>query len=313
METATLARRVRRIVSTGPDLSRTCLEFGTLLRELVPYAVAAWSTHDPMTGLFTSCTMTGAAKDPEREARLFRYEFADDEPATFGDLIAAGRTVAVLSEVTGGDLDRAGRYRDLGRAFGFTDEIRAVLWADGRPWGSATLYATGGRFTSAHAADVAALAPYAADALRLALLRGAANRPQAVLDPPGIIRVGAGDGIEVLTEPGRRWLELGGPELVTAAHAVAAAVRGNQAWAGASSRLALPDARVLSLHASQMDGDDVAVIVDAPRPAEVAAMLVEAYGPRSWRRGCGRPDMSRPWWRAAWTSRRTPAAPTSTC
>jgi DNA-binding CsgD family transcriptional regulator len=273
-----LERRARRIVADGPDLEQTCLDFDALLRELVPYAAAAWSTHDPMTGLFTSCTMSGVEKDPEREAALFRYEFRDDEPATFHEMIRQGRTVAILSEVTAGDLDRAGRYRELGRKLGITDEIRAVLWADDRAWGSVILYAAGGWFGREHAATVEAVAPYAATALRLALLRGAATRPEAVDDPPGILRVGADGKVTAMTDAARGWLEAGGPALVTAGNAVAAAVRGHRDWAGAASRLALPGARVLSLHGSQMEGEDVAVIVDAARPAEVAAMLVEAYG-----------------------------------
>lgn len=277
MEAAVLDRRAREIVSAGAGLEGTCLAFDSLLRGLVPYAVAAWSTHDPITGLFTSCTMSGIEKDPQREAALFRFEFRDDEPATFHGLIAEGRTVAVLSEITGGDLDKAARYRELGRRFGVTDEIRAVLWADDRPWGSVILYSTDSRFTPAHAATVEAVAPYAAAALRLALLRGAATRPEAVEDPPGILRVTPDGRVEAITAPGRRWLAAGGRALVTAANAVAAAVRGHREWAGATSRLTLPGARVLSLHGSQTDGEDVAVIVDAARSAEVAALLIETY------------------------------------
>jgi DNA-binding CsgD family transcriptional regulator len=278
VDSVTLERRARRIVAAGPGLEQTCLDFDALLREVVPYAAAAWSTHDPMTGLFTSCTVTGIEKDLQREAELFRYEFRDDEPATFSRLIAEGRTVAVLSEVTGGDLERAARYRELGRPLGVTDEIRAVLWSEQRPYGSVILYAADGWFTAEHAATVAAAAPYAADGLRLALLRGAATRPRAVPDPPGILRVGADGQVGALTEPAHRWLELGGAELVTAANVVAAAVCGHRDWAGATSRLVIPGARVLSLHGSQMLGEDVAVILDAARPGEVAALMVEAYG-----------------------------------
>jgi DNA-binding CsgD family transcriptional regulator len=150
--------------------------------------------------------------------------------------------------------------------------------ADGRAWGSVILYAGGWRFGPEHAATVEAVAPYAAHALRLALLRGAATRPEAVPDPPGILRVGADGQVSALTEQAHRWLELGGAELMTAANVVAAAVRGHQNWAGATSRLVVPGTRMLSLHGSQMVGEDVAVIVDAARPAEVAGLMVEAYG-----------------------------------
>jgi DNA-binding CsgD family transcriptional regulator len=281
VRTDELERRARRIALEGdPGPDAVCLAFDDLLRSAVGYEVAAWSTHDPATGLFTSCTVTGLPKDLEREARFFRFEFDDGEPSTFGDLIAAGRTVAVLSEETDGELERAARYRGWLRELGCTDELRAVLWADERPWGSAVLYRGDGRYTAEDAARVATVAPHAAHGLRLSLLRAAATRPEAVADPPGILRVDDHGDVTALTEPARRWLDRGGPALVTAANALAAAVRSNQGWAGASSRLSLPGSRLLSLHAARAAGDDaeVVVIVDVARPAQVAAMLVDAYG-----------------------------------
>lgn len=280
MDIDELERRAQRIALADLDLEGTCGAFDALLRRAVPYEMAAWSTLDPMTGLFTSCTVTGMAKDPEREAQFFRYEYRDDEPSTFGSLLADGRTVAVLSETTGGDLDRAARYRDMLRGHGCTDELRAVLWADRRPWGSAALYTRGRPFDHDDAACMAAVAPHVARGLRLVLLRAAASRPEAVDDPPGILEVGVDGQVTTLTAPAQRWLELAGDALATAANSVAAAVRGNPGWEGATSRLSLPGGRMLTLHAARTTGAGgaVAVIVDASRSSEVAAMLVDAYG-----------------------------------
>ena len=280
MTPETLARQAQAIATSDGDVASLSLEFDRLLRRVVPFAAAAWSTHDPATGLFTSCTVSGLPKDLEREAEIFRWEFRDGEPNAFRDLIAEEQTVAVLSVTTAGALDRAARYREFLHGLGCTDELRAVLWSDGRAWGSAILYAVEGRFTDRHAACVAAVAPHAGHGLRLALLRSAATRPEAVSDPPGILRVSPDGQLTPLTAPAQDWLDFGGPALVTAANAVAAAARGNLDWAGASSRLALPGARMLSLHAARTtDADgDVAVIVDVARSAEVAALLVDAYG-----------------------------------
>lgn len=279
MDTKELDRRAREIALSDLALEAICLAFDTLLRRAVPYVVAAWSTQDPATGLFTSCTVSGMPKDLEREARFFSYEYRDDEPNTFGRMIAEGRTVGVLSEATGGDLDRAARYRELLRDQGCIDEIRGVFWADQQPWGSVAIYGMQRRFTDDDAARVATLAPHAAHGTRLVLLRSAATRPEAVADLPGILRVGQDGDVEAVTTPAQHWLDVGGPALVTAANAVAAAVRGNHDWTGAASRLSLPGARILSLHAARTTGHDtdIAVIVDAARPAEVAAMLVDAY------------------------------------
>jgi DNA-binding CsgD family transcriptional regulator len=274
-----LDRRAREIALSDLDLEAMCLAFDGLLRWSVPFEVAAWSTHDPATGLFTSCTVSGLPKDLEREARFFSYEFRDGEPNTFGGMIADARTVAVLSRDTDGDLERAARYREFLRHLGCADELRAVLWADRRPWGSAVLYGREQRFTEQDASRVAAVAPHVAHGLRLVLLRSAASNPEAVSDPPGILRVGDGGQVEAVTEPGRRWLQTGGTALVTAANAVAAAIRGHRDWEGATSRLALRGSRVLTLHASRPTGGgtEVAVIVDVARDVQVAAMLVDAY------------------------------------
>jgi DNA-binding CsgD family transcriptional regulator len=279
VDTVTLEGRARELARRELDLEATCLAFDDLLRRVVPYAAAAWSTHDPATGLFTSCTVSGLPEDASREARFFAYEFRDDEPSTFGSLIAERRAVAVLSDETAGELERAARYREFLRDLGCTDELRAVLWDEDRPWGSVVLYAAGGRFGSADAERVATLAPHAARGLRLVLLRDASSQPALVRDPPGVVEVRDGGEVVATTEPARRWLELGGSALVTAANAVAAAVRGNRDWPGATARLSLPGGRVLTLHGSRSTiGDRVAVIVDAARPAEVASMLVDAYG-----------------------------------
>lgn len=274
-----LEARAREIACTDLGLDDTCLAFDELLHEVVPFSVAAWSTHDPATGLFTSCTVSGLPKDLQREAQFFRYEFREGEPNAFGLLIAEGRTVAILSDTTGGDLDRATRYRELLRDMGCTDELRAVLWADGQSWGSVVMYAQEGRFTPAHAQRVAAVAPHAGRGLQLVLLRAAATRPEAVTDPPGILQVGERGDVTAVTVPGRRWLDFGGPALVTAANGVAAAIRGHHDWAGASSRVSV-SGRVLSLHAARTTDEDsaVSVIVDAARPAQISALLVDAYG-----------------------------------
>ena len=71
------------IAHAGLGLDAIFTGFDELLRSQVAYAIASWSTHDPATGLFTSCTMSGAPKDPAAEARLFRCEFTAGEPSSY--------------------------------------------------------------------------------------------------------------------------------------------------------------------------------------------------------------------------------------
>ena len=280
MKPLTLESRAWNIAHAGHDLDATFQAFDELLRPHVSYAIASWSTHDPATALFTSCTMSGAPKDPAGEAQVFRCEFTSGEPASYRSLIARHESAAILSEVTEGELDRASRFRDIFGPFGLTDELRAVFWADGTAWGSATLLRAGGWFEPRDVEAISTIARHVADGIRLALLRAAAARPEAVDEPPGIFEVEPDGRVNPMTPPAERWLTLAGIGLVTAVNATAASIRSKPTRAGASSRLVLRDGRVLSVHAAAMIGDaaPVAVIVERARPAEVSAMLVDAYG-----------------------------------
>jgi DNA-binding CsgD family transcriptional regulator len=280
MFTRTFERDAGRLVHGDLALSGYFSSFDQLLRTTVPYEVAAWATHDPATGLTTSCTLSGIPPDAQREADIFRFEFRDDEPATYLALIARGTTVSVLSDETDGDLTKAGRYREVFRPFGMTDELRAILRADGQVWGSLSLYRLGTTFDAEEADRIAALAPVIADGLRLVMLRAAAARPHAVEDPPGVLEVDNRGHVVAATVPARRWLDVGGEPLRTAARVAASALRERADWAGTSSRVVARDDRILTLHAAHATVADgtVAVIVEAARPAEVASVLVAAYG-----------------------------------
>jgi DNA-binding CsgD family transcriptional regulator len=277
---AVLESRAWNIAHAGLDLDAAFTAFDELLRPHVPYAIASWSTHDPATGLFTSCTMSGTPKDPAGEAALFRCEFTAGEPSSYRSLIGQGASAAILSEVTEGELNRSSRYRNIFGPVGLTDELRVVLWADGTAWGSATLLRAGGRFGVGDIEPVQTIARHVADGIRLALLRGAASRPEAVPEPPGIVAVEPDGRVNPITAPAEHWLNLAGVELITAVNSTAAAIRARPNWSGANSRLVLGGGRILSIHAAAMIGDEgtVAVIVDRARPAEVSAMLVDAYG-----------------------------------
>jgi hypothetical protein len=121
--------------------------------------IASWSTHDPATGLFTWCTMTGTEKDPENEAHLFRCEFPEDEPTTYHCLIGGGIDYAILSLAIEGELDRASRFREIFSPFGLTDDLRVVLRIDGTAWGSAAFCARAGGSSQTLARSMALAVP----------------------------------------------------------------------------------------------------------------------------------------------------------
>ncbi len=276
-----LARRAASVVDAGLDLDGARLRFDDLLHTAVDFGVAAWSTVDPATELFTSCVVTGMPQSGEAAEVVFAYEFRDDEPTTFRSIAAAGRTTAVLSVATDGALQRAARFRELLGPLGATDELRAVFVADDVRWGNVVLYRSDGRFSPDDVAAVEAVAPHVTTALRQAMLRDAAARPELSPDPPGILVVRPDRRVDALTAAAARWADAAGPDqLDAAALSAAAALRARPEWPATVSRLRCPDGRWLSLEASRTAEDPaaVAVVVGLARPAQVADVLLDAIG-----------------------------------
>lgn len=276
-----IKREAAELAHSRHSLDEMYRAYDGLLRRYVPYAAAAWSTVDPATGLFTSCQMSGIERDPAAAAKLFSFEFSDDEPATYAHIVKRGkRATTSLWEETGGELDRAGRYRELLSHVGLTDELRAVFVSDGVWWGNVVLYRLDGRFTHDERELVEAITSEIAVAVRTSMLGAAAQHPEIVRDPPGILLVGPGDTVRPMTDTAARWTrEAGEDRLHSTALAAGAALRSRDDWPATSARVRARGGQWLSLQATRVedDPDTVAVIVDLARPAEVADVLLDAY------------------------------------
>lgn len=280
METETIEREAAELAHVARRLDDAYLAFDELLRRFVPYFAAAWSTVDPATGLFTSCVMSGIDRDPEIAARLFSHEFREDEPATYASIVAGDRDAVSLSVETGGDLRRARRWRDIFAGLGLADELRAVFTTGGVWWGNVVLYRVDGSFTEQDRRLVASITGHAAHAVRTSMLRAAADAPELVRDPPGVLLVAPDNSVRSMTDSATRWTrQAGEARLHSAALAASAALRARDDWPGTSARLPTSDGRWLSLQATRTEDDPatIAVIVDLARPAEVAEMLLDAY------------------------------------
>jgi hypothetical protein len=94
---------------------------------------------------------------------------------------------------------------------------------------------------------------------------------------PGLVVLDRHGQIESLTPAARHWLdELGEDPPVLSAVAASA-----QASGAARARVCTPTGQWLVLHGARLDGDPqarVSVIIEPPRPDDLAPLLVAAYG-----------------------------------
>src|SRR5690349_7335808 len=162
---------------------------------------------DPASGL-----MMRMLTDPpdERRSRFFlEHVYFQDEINDFVGMIRARRPVALLSEATGGRLDRSLRYRAAIAPRGFHFDLRAVFASRNEHWGGVSLFRERGvgDFTSREVVLIQRLAPHLAAGLQSAALRVAAPESD---DGPGVLVLDHRGRVVQCTATAERWLrELG--------------------------------------------------------------------------------------------------------
>lgn len=240
---------------------------------------------DPDTGL---CLGAGMVFNYASGVCLpfWEHEFLIPDYNKFADLTPAD-PVADLRTATGGRLSRSPRYRTLNAISDLEDELRAVFYAGGRPWGSLQLNRHTGAppFAEDDVAFLRAVAPLAGAALRRALLEEPAHT-----DPhrgPGVVLL-SGDGTVLSVTPeADAWLRelaegwqqyetdlLVHPELLMLSLATL-----EEGERSRRVRLRTHNGTWLIAHAAPLTGlDQVALMIEPAKASEIALVVVEAYG-----------------------------------
>src|SRR3712207_1605158 len=105
------------------------------LRRVVPFDGHAVVTIDPLTGLATDFAFS-EEMGSEEDARFFIENiYFEDDVLDYGWMARNRIPAMTLSEATGGELERALRYREYNGPKGFGPGVRAVLTVRGKPWG----------------------------------------------------------------------------------------------------------------------------------------------------------------------------------
>ncbi|GIG65752.1 helix-turn-helix domain-containing protein [Phytomonospora endophytica] len=261
------------------------------LRRQVPFDSAVWRAVDPFTGLPTA-PILGQDVTAEGCAAYWRIELGGDPVNAFAELARAASPAAGLRESTGGLPARSVLYRDFMRPRGIDDELRAVLRADGLPWGQISLFRHRGRapFTIAETRAVAALSTPLARRLRAFAVPSTEPHDGA---GPGLLLFDADDRLVAVNDEARG--HLGdmppGPSVETAwgvrvpawVHSTALRARWADEAGAARIRIRGRSGRWIVCHATCLrapDGTPVqtAVVLEAAAPSEVATLVVQAYG-----------------------------------
>jgi DNA-binding CsgD family transcriptional regulator len=292
-------RDVVRLVHRGLGMREFAEDVTRILRRAVAFDGTCLLTIDPATFLLTGEIVNNGLPACATR-RLIEIELWEPDYNKFAALARERRLGASLSEATAGDLDRSIRQREVRRPGGLADELRTVLPSATGTWAALTLFRAAGspHFTPADGQYMASVAEPLADGARRAMLLAAvAGHGEAGGVEPGLVVLAADNSVETANRAGENWLaELGagdrpGAGLPLVVHAVAA--RARRAVAGetavgeaghgdvARARVRTGAGRWVIARGSLLgEGRDapVAILLEAARAPELAALVVDAFG-----------------------------------
>jgi DNA-binding CsgD family transcriptional regulator len=170
---------------------------------------------------------------------------------------------------------------------GLGDELRAVLRIGDACWGYLCLHREQGHaFTAAEARFVQRIAAHLAEGIRSGLLLTSIDTAPTA-DAPGLILLTGEGAILSMTVAGQQWLdELGYRDVERHAvpyliSALAAQLLADQSDTVPRLRVRTRSGRWAVMHASRLAGsepDTIAVIIEEPKPTELAPVLMMVYG-----------------------------------
>ena len=287
-------RDIIRLCHAGLDSRTLRVETIKRLRKVIPIDVSFFATADPATLLFTGVVVDEILE--RAQAQFLENEFFQDDVNKFAWLARNAPAVGGLVQATQRELESSPRYREILAPLALGDELRAALITGGACWGFMCLHRdrSSPPFIVGEAAFLARLTPHLAEGLRKALLISGTTRP-APPDEPGLLLLAEDLSLAAITPTAERWLtEVAAADWPRTQHALPYAVSAAAARLQALERHSdvqpdlVPKVRLrtasghwLVLHASRLSGPSaggqIAVIIEAARPAEVAPLIVQAY------------------------------------
>ncbi len=219
------------------------------------------------------------------------YEFLVPDYLKYADIVRSGRAVADIHDATGGRPDRSPRFREYSATTGYEAEVRMAFTVGDAAWGIGQLNraGAGARFSEDEKDWLERAAPLIARGLRRTLL--APPEGPCAGRGPGIVLLDREGGVVSATREAAEWLDELDPTLLAPgagdlplpwhANALAARIRAAHAEGEPPLRARLRTSRGvwLLMHGALLEGtEQLALIIEPAKTADVAPLIVEAYG-----------------------------------
>jgi hypothetical protein len=127
----------KRLCYTGLDAPTLLHEVAGSLRRVVPFEAYCATSNDPLSGLLTHVAHDGVLGEKEQRTYLEEVFFEEDLYEQ-RRMVRNRSPVALLSEVTGGKIERALRCREITGPLGLGYELLGVCSLGREQWGGLT-------------------------------------------------------------------------------------------------------------------------------------------------------------------------------
>ena len=290
----------KRLCYAGLDAPTLLHEVAGRLRRVVPFEAYCATSNDPLSGLLTHVAHDGVLGEKEQRTYLADVFFEEDLDEQ-RRMVRNRFPVALLSDVTGGKIERALRYREITGPLGLGYELLGVCSLGWEQWGGINLIRERGDpdFDAREMALLQWVVPHLGTGLKAAVLCKQASDDPEGESAPGVLVLDDQGRVAQHTGAAERWLKdladlrdgwQEGGDLPVPVWMVVGALRKalkpetDRDLGGVPSvRVQTRSGRWLTFHGARTEPRDgqegqTMVIVEPSRPQELAWLRVSAYG-----------------------------------
>ena len=202
-------KEIKRLCNSGLDEKTLLLAVGERLRDAVAAEAYCFFTMDPVSGLMMRAISQGLGGEKRRHFLLKHIYLEEDVNGYDWRARSWHQPVMLLSEATGGRLERSLRYREFLQPSGLGHEMRGVCTLDKERWGGTDLTRQKGRpdFNPKEVAFLRQVAPHLGAGLKAAALRAEASLDLEGEGVPGVLVLDHRGWVIQHTQAARRLLE----------------------------------------------------------------------------------------------------------